>query len=134
MPAIPIQFLTPVDASSQVILLDELTPAQKRRFQLQAELERFVQIMIEKMNPERIILFGSYAADKVMEWSDLDIVVVAATEMPFYERLRQITRWVRPTVGIDALIYTPDEWTQLVATRRFVQEEIVGKGIVIHER
>jgi predicted nucleotidyltransferase len=42
---------------------------------LQAELDRFVDIVSRDMNPERIVLFGSFAHGEVHEWSDLDIVV-----------------------------------------------------------
>lgn len=108
--------------------------AERRRGELQAELDRFVTIVVEQMQPERIVLFGSFAQGRVHEWSDLDIAVVAPTELPFYERLDRVFRNVQPRVGLDLLVYTPEEWDELRATRPFIQEEIVAKGRVLYER
>jgi len=49
---------------------------------LQAELDRFVDIVSREMNPERIVLFGSFTHGEVHEWSDLDLVVVMETDLP----------------------------------------------------
>lgn len=108
--------------------------AEQRRRQLQDELDRFVAIVTEQMQPDRIVLFGSFAQDRVHEWSDLDIVMVASTDLPFYQRLDRIFRSVQPRVGLDLLVYTPEEWGELCATRPFIQEEVVKKGRVIYER
>ena len=56
----------------------------QRRAQLTSELRRFIAIVTVQMQPERIILFGSFATGHIKEWSDLDLVVVAHTDLPFY--------------------------------------------------
>lgn len=89
---------------------------------------------------EKVILFGSLARaldgeeGALGEWSDLDLVVVAETEQPFYERMKRLKRRVRPKVGADTLVYTPDEWEQMQAERSFVRNEMVNKGRVVYER
>jgi uncharacterized protein len=113
---------------------DALSPAEGRRAQLAAELDRFVPIIVERLHPAMILIFGSFASGHVGEWSDLDLVVVAESTLPFYQRLSEVFKAVRPRVGLDVLVYTPDEWENLKQTRRFVREEIVKKGTVIYER
>lgn len=110
------------------------TAAEQRAQRLSAELERFVQIVVEHMHPERIILFESFANGQIHEWSDLDLVVVAETDLPFYERLKQAILLVQARVGMDVVIYTPDEWERLKRERLFIREEIAGKGKVVYER
>ena len=110
------------------------TTVEQRAQQLTSELDRFVQVVVESMSPERIILFGSFANGPIHEWSDLDLVVVAETDLPFYKRLKQVYMQVRPTVGMDVIVYTPDEWESLKASRIFVREEIAEKGKVVYER
>ncbi len=110
------------------------TPAEQRRVRLESELQRFLTVVTEQMHPERIILFGSLANGQVHEWSDLDLAVIAETELPFFERLRRVFDWVAPTVGLDVLVYTPTEWDHLRETRLFVREEIAEKGRVLYER
>jgi predicted nucleotidyltransferase len=101
---------------------------------LRQELTRFIEIVVQQMQPERIILFGSLATGQVEEWSDLDLVVIVDTPLSFYERLKQVLRSVRPQAGMDVLVYTPTEWAEMMSQRRFVQAEILSKGQVVYER
>ena len=112
----------------------EAEKARERAQLLEQELHRFVSIVVERMYPDRIILFGSCASGQVKEWSDLDLVVVAQSDLPFYERLRRVVRWVEPRVGIDFFIYTSQEWDTLRETRPFIRDEIERKGRIIYER
>jgi predicted nucleotidyltransferase len=110
----------------------EATVARERL--LRQELARFIEIVVQQMQPERIILFGSLATGQVEEWSDLDLVVIADTGLSFYERLKQVLCSVRPQAGMDVLVYTPTEWAEMTSQRRFIQEEILSKGQVVYER
>lgn len=74
---------------------------------LRQELARFIEIVAQQMQPERIILFGSFVAGQVSEWSDLDLVVITPTELPFYERIKHILCNVRPQVGMDVWSIRP---------------------------
>lgn len=52
----------------EVFLMREAT--ELLRYSLEDELKRIVNIIIEKCNPEKIILFGSMASGTAKEWSD----------------------------------------------------------------
>ncbi len=114
--------------------------AQDRLELLEAELRRFVEVATEEFGAERVIVFGSLAraidegAQALNEWSDLDLVVVAETERPFYERGRSLLLRVRPKISADVFVYTPAEWKELKAGRLFVQSEMMEKGKVVYER
>ena len=101
---------------------------------LQQELARFIEVVTQQMQPESIILFGSLATGQVGEWSDLDLVVIANTDLPFYERIKQVLQSVCPRAGMDVLVYTPDEWAEMTSQRSFIQEEILNKGQVVYAR
>jgi len=105
-----------------------------RKALLEQELSRFVALLIEHFSPEKIILFGSLATGEIEEWSDLDLVVIQHTDLPFLERSKAALRLLRPRVGVDVLVYTPQEFEQLCRERRFFREEILRKGKVIYER
>ena len=106
----------------------------RRRAVLEAELERYVQLLREQYAPQRILLFGSLISGEVKEWSDIDLVIIKETERKFLDRTREVLQLLRPQVGVDILVYTPDEFDQLVQQRAFVRDEIVGKGKVLYER
>ncbi len=107
---------------------------EDRRVLLEHELARWLPLLIVHEQPEKIILFGSYPAGQINEWSDLDIVLIKQTTAPFLERARQVLALLQPQVGVDLLVYTPQEFEQLVRERAFVREEIAAKGKVIYER
>ncbi|MEN3010593.1 MAG: nucleotidyltransferase domain-containing protein [Candidatus Bipolaricaulaceae bacterium] len=103
---------------------------------LRAELARLLEFLKqEEPPPEKVILFGSVGRDEpVEEWTDLDLVIVQRTELPFLQRLRRFHERFAPQVAMDVLIYTPEEFAELMRTRRFFREEVLEKGRVIYER
>ena len=113
---------------------DRIAPdSQKRKELLDAELARYVRLLTEHGNPEKVILFGTLAEGRVHEWSDIDLVVVEQTHLPFLQRLRKVRKLLRPEVGVDIMVYTPGEFDRLCAERPFFREEIIGKGRVVYE-
>jgi predicted nucleotidyltransferase len=94
-----------------------------------------MEILIREYEPEKLILFGSVAQGEIHEWSDLDLVVIKRTDKPLLERIEEVLRLVRPKVGLDVLVYTPEEMEDLIEERRvFVLDEIIYKGAVAYER
>ena len=101
---------------------------------LQRELERYLSLLIGRPELDRIIVFGSMAAGPMHSWSDIDLVIVQRTELPFLQRIHEVRRLLRPRVATDFLIYTPDEFGRLCRERPFFQSEILGRGRVVYDR
>jgi len=101
---------------------------------LQRELDRWLPLLIEHLKPEQILLFGSLVDEHLGEWSDIDLVVVHQTQLPFYQRIKQALKLIRPKVGVDLLIFTPEEISRLSRERRFFRDEILDKGTVLYAR
>ena len=108
--------------------------AQARRVLLERELARWLPLLIAHEQPNKIILFGSYCTGQMSEWSDLDMVIVKSTQAPFLDRTRQVLALLKPRVGVDVLVYTPQEFEQLSRERAFLRQEILARGKVIYER
>lgn len=101
-----------------------------RLTQLQREINRIVEAMIESYKPLKIILYGSVAKGTVHEYSDIDLMVIKDTDKPFYERLEEVIEIAKPNVATDIIVYTPEEANNM-ADDFFFQEEILKKGKVI---
>jgi predicted nucleotidyltransferase len=108
--------------------------AVQRHALLEAELTRYVKQLQEVYHPERILLFGSLASGQVGEWSDIDLVIIKESRQKFLDRIREVMHLLKPRVGVDILVYTPEEFAQLSRERPFVREEIIAKGKVLYER
>ena len=52
------------------------------------------------------------------EGSDLDVLVVKRTDLPFVERPRGLYALLAPGLAIDAVVYTPEEFARLSADPR----------------
>ena len=61
-------------------------------------------------NAEQVILFGSYARGDANENSDVDLLIVADSQLPRFKRTRELYKMIHPYLfGIDLLVYTPKE-------------------------
>ena len=75
-----------------------------------AELRRIVKRIVARVDPEAVIVFGSYAKDTQTPTSDLDLFVVMHTVLPMSKRARNIRAMLSTMlVSIDVHVYTPEE-------------------------
>lgn len=98
--------------------------------------ERIEEIVssLREYEPERIILFGSHARQDADEYSDLDLVVIKETEERFLDRLKRVFDLINPDFALDILVYTPQEFAQMVEEGNVFLERVMEEGIVIYER
>ena len=98
-------------------------------------LEEIVERIAERFNPEKIILFGSYARDEATEQSDVDLLVVADTDLLPRERYPAVRRLLADyPAGFDIIVKTPEEyrcWRNVVNHIVYFAEKY---GKVLHER
>lgn len=61
-------------------------------------------------NAERVILFGSHARGNAAEGSDVDLMIIAESDLPRFKRSRKLYKLFRPyPFGMDLVVYTPEE-------------------------
>ncbi|MFW5802586.1 MAG: nucleotidyltransferase domain-containing protein, partial [Verrucomicrobiota bacterium] len=87
---------------------------------------------IEKFEPEKIILFGSYANGTPDEDSDVDLIVVKDTDKDIRELAAemQMEVWHIP-VAKDILVRTPADFEQEVNTYWTVFSEAMRHGKIL---
>ncbi|MGQ9779767.1 MAG: nucleotidyltransferase domain-containing protein [Bacillota bacterium] len=97
---------------------------------LAEELERLKR-ELAGMGAKKIVLFGSYARGRADALTDLDLMVVMESDLPFVERLGMLYRRLAPRVAVDILAYTPEEWRKMQETP-FVRRAL-KEGRVLYE-
>ncbi len=97
---------------------------------LAGELERLT-LRLREMGARKIVLFGSYAKGRADACTDLDILAVLESELPFVERTGDLYRLLAPRVALDLLVYTPEEWLAM-NDRPFIRNA-VAEGRVLYE-
>ena len=116
------------------------TTHRKRRNGKTAHIARraiddVVRRIAEKFDPERIILFGSYAYGKPNPYSDVDLLIVMNTnERPRAKQI-EISRALSPhPFGMDILVRTPQQIKERIPRGDYFLREIVAKGKILYER
>ncbi len=100
---------------------------------MEIDIKQYIISNLAEFNPEKIILFGSYARNEVDEESDIDIIVVYQTEKKFMDRLEELyMNWDLPR-AVDILAYPQDEFMDMMKDNFFLNQA-VKEGIVIYER
>ncbi|MFQ5793569.1 MAG: nucleotidyltransferase domain-containing protein [Candidatus Bipolaricaulia bacterium] len=105
----------------------------ERKELLECELDRILNVLIRNYQPEKVLVFGSLARGEVGTWSDLDLIVIKRTQLRFLDRIAEVIELIDPHVGIDVLVYTPEEFEQLQERPSF-RDEVLTKGKVLYER
>lgn len=74
------------------------------------EIERVATLLGNAANAFQIILFGSHARGEAKENSDVDLMIIAESDLPRFKRSRELYKLLRPyPFGMDLLVYTPKE-------------------------
>lgn len=108
-------------------------PLTKRKNKLESELKRIIEL-IKEFSPEKVILFGSMVrADIIHPHSDIDLIIVKKTDKRFLDRLEEVYKKIEPKCAIDILVYTPEEFSEMLTSSKFIQQA-VNSGVVLYER
>lgn len=98
-------------------------------------INEITQRIVTKFQPEKIILFGSYAWGTPTADSDIDLFVIKNTDKSTREVARDIGSelWER-TTPIDIIVYTPEKVEKWLKIGDFFINDIITKGKVLYER
>lgn len=104
----------------------------------QAQIDEIVGILVRKCQPEKIILFGSYAQGTAREDSDLDLAIVKETDLPGFKRPIEFQKALREggrrwLFGMDILVFTPEELEAYKDSSASIVHEILQTGKMLYE-
>ena len=108
---------------------------QTTRVKRTEEILKIVDKIVAAVAPEKIILFGSHAEERAGHHSDIDLLIIWDTQLDAAERMRCISRLIRPRPApLDIVVKTPAE---IRRSRQRVDpflSEILEKGAVLYAR
>ena len=100
-------------------------------------IEQLIQEIVENLNPSAVILHGSAAkGDFVDKLSDIDIIVIS----PKFNNINPKDRFAhllelaqRQALKVEALGYTPQEFTRMVKKLNFFALDVAYYGIPLYD-
>jgi uncharacterized protein len=74
------------------------------------EIEQLIDRIVVRIQPQKVIIFGSYAKGNATIKSDLDIFIIKETELPMANRADDLKPMLSNSlIPVDVHIYTPEE-------------------------
>ncbi len=90
--------------------------------------------LVEALNPDRIILFGSRARGDHRPDSDLDLLIIRDSAEPRHRRTIRAYRALRGLgISKDILWYTPEEVAEWAGVVNHVICHALSDGLVLYE-
>jgi predicted nucleotidyltransferase len=97
-----------------------------------AAIRHFARRVAQRFQPDKIILFGSYAYGKPHEESDVDLLVVMRTRNAIDQSIRISLAFEQP-FSLDLIVRTPWQIERGLKDDNWFLREIVEKGKVLYE-
>ena len=90
--------------------------------------------IVEQFNPQRVILFGSYAYGKPTIDSDVDLLVVMPHKGAPSMQAAKIRKKIRAGFPLDLVVRSPGEIRKRLSIGDFFIKEVIERGQPIYER
>ena len=98
------------------------------------EIIKYVDAIAKKFQPDRIILFGSYAEGRASDDSDVDLLVEMDHSESELQQALSIRRSVEHSFPLDLVVKSPLEVQQRLGKNDFFLKTIMDCGQVLYER
>ena len=98
-------------------------------------LVEMIRRIVASLQPETIMLFGSYGYGMPSSASDVDLLVIMETDAPPVERYLAVSQLLRPRpFPLDILVKTPHEIAQALEQGDSFLCDIMRQGRVLYAR
>lgn len=99
------------------------------------QIEKVVDTIVQGVQPDKIILFGSHARGDYKGESDYDICVIKEGVKHKRKLAQQIYRLLYGVgVPVDIIVETPERFNELKNDPFLIYKEIARSGRVLYER
>lgn len=98
-------------------------------------LKEIIKRIVEEVDPDKIILFGSRVKGEGTEWSDYDICVLKSDRVKRNEIEKRIyLKLFGIGVPVDIIVETMERFEELKENKFLIYHEIAKYGRIIYEK
>lgn len=99
------------------------------------EIQNITDIIIQSVQPDKIILFGSRALENNSKMSDYDICILKSGLTKKRAITQELYKLLYKTkLAIDIIVETPEKFLELKNIPYMIYREIFNNGKVIYEK
>lgn len=100
-----------------------------------SEITALVGRIVARFDPQKVIVFGSYAKGTFTSKSDLDVLVVRETDVPIANRADELNPLLASMlVHVDLHIHTPEELEAYGGEEFSFASSVLRTGKVVYQR
>lgn len=97
------------------------------------QIEALGRRIVEEFHPQRVVLFGSYAAGQPTPDSDVDLLIITAVDKRPEDKAVEILLKVRPPFPVDLVVRTPEKVSERLAMGDDFMRDILEEGKILYE-
>jgi predicted nucleotidyltransferase len=99
------------------------------------KINDIVSRIATKFDPDKIILFGSYAVGNATNNSDIDLLVIKETDLPKHKRSFDIQKLlIGSMIPMDILVYTKSEFEKEKNEKYSFLYSAIKTSKIVYER
>lgn len=92
-------------------------------------LNEFVKKVVKTVNPDRIVLYGSFARGEASTWSDIDLAVIGSKKIKIFDKIADS---IESKFSFDIRGYKKDEFEKISPLS--IYSEIKKEGIILYSK
>lgn len=93
-----------------------------------------IKSIVKNYNPDKIIVFGSYANNTMNKESDMDLIIIKNTKEKFLDRINKVLESMSGCAKFDVLVYNEKEIEKMLKDGNDFLETALKEGIIIYEK
>ena len=97
------------------------------------QIDDWCEDIVKRFQPEKVVLFGSFARGKSTEDSDVDLLVVMPFEGRSIDQSVKLRMDTRPSFPVDVIVRTPEMIEERLHMGDSFIQEIFERGRVLYE-
>ncbi|MFB3387033.1 nucleotidyltransferase domain-containing protein [Flavobacterium sp. LAR06] len=101
----------------------------------EADIKKLVERIVKCVEPDKVIMFGSYAKGIATNKSDLDLFIIKDTPLPMKQRNEELLPIVNKLlIEVDVHVYTPEEVEEYGSEKYSFVHSVLKTGKVIYRK
>ena len=96
-------------------------------------IQEIVRQIVDQFQPQKVILFGSYADETSTEDSDVDLLIVMESDKQSLHAAAQIAAAVDHPFPLDILVFKPADWEASLKREGVFATGVMKTGRVLYE-
>jgi len=99
------------------------------------KIQEVADKIVKEYQPEKIILFGSYAWGKPHKDSDVDLFIIKETQVAPLARIEMVDKiFSRREFPMDFLVYTPEQVEKRIAIEDLFVKDVITNGKILYAK